>query len=175
MDTTSDYAARLARVQSGGLGCSRTIFVGLDEAYYIPARDKPKARAADSFLINLAYPLSFVLAVCLGLIADAAGRLLRFGLMPQFKPEAATEMLINAGFGLALGLLLANLCHLKTTQHRVLLVIGVLVGGMTFHNLVHAAPQIFERLFSPLWVAEVLRSTEPHSLLVRGISFVLKG
>lgn len=175
MDATSDYAARLARVQSGGLGCSRTIFVGVDEAYYIPTRDRPKPRAAGSLLVNLAYPLSFVLAICLGLISDAAGRLLRFGLMPQLRPEAASEMLINAGLGLAIGLLLAILCRLKTTQHRVLLVIGVLVGGMTFHNLVHAAPRLFDLLFSPLWVAEVLRSTEPHSLLLRGISFVLKG
>lgn len=169
MDATSDYAARLARVQSGGLGCSRTIFVGIDEAYYIPARDRPKPRGSGSLLINLGYPLGLVLAHCLGLIADAAGRLLRFGLMPQFQPEAASAMLINAGLGIALGFLLAKLCRLKTRQHRVLLVIGVLLGGMTLHNLVHAAPQVFDRLFSPLWVAEVLHSTQPQSLQLRGI------
>jgi hypothetical protein len=175
MNATSDYAARLARVQSGGLGCSRTIFVGIDEAYYIPPRDKPKSKAPGSVLVNLAYPLGFVLAVSLGLLSDAVGRLLRFELMPQLRPEAATEMLINAGLGLIVGILLANLCRLKTPRHRLLLVVGVLVGGMSFHNLVHAAPQIFDRLFSPIWVAEVLRTTEPHSLLFRGISFVLKG
>jgi hypothetical protein len=175
MDATSDYAARLARVQTGGLGCNRTIFVGLDEAYYIPARDKAKPRAARNLLINLVYPLGFGLALGLGLLSDAIGRLLRFALMPQLRPEPVNEMLINAATGIAVGLLLANLCRLKTTQHRVLLIVGVLVGGMTFHNLVHAAPQVFNRMFSPLWVAEVLRRTQPHSLLFRGISFVLKG
>ena len=94
---------------------------------------------------------------------------------PTPTPRRAPARAGRWAVPVAVGLLLANLCRLKTTQHRVLLIVGVLVGGMTFHNLVHAAPQVFNRLFSPLWVAEVLRSTQPHSLLFRGISFVLKG
>ncbi len=41
------------------------------------------------------------------------------------------------------------------------------------HNLVHTWPGAFEIAFSQEWVSEVIETTQPQSILFRGVSFVV--
>ena len=81
------------------------------------------------------------------------------------------EMMVDLVAGLVCTLLICQVDRMCAPEQKVATALGVVVGLLAFHNLVHQFPEVFTVLFSKLWVTGVLTSTEAHSLLWRGISF----
>jgi hypothetical protein len=73
-------------------------------------------------------------------------------------------MILSTILGIAIRLRVQDMLLLRTA--------AVLVGMVAAHNLVHAAPQVFQTLPGG-WAETVLATTQPHTVVVRGsvISF----
>lgn len=168
-----EFAARLARVQSGGLGTSRTIFVGIDEAFYVPKNRSFSAAVPNAGSGLKISPLAVALSLALGFFAFCAGQYLRFRFLSEFEIDAELEMIANLGIGVMVGYLLTQTLQLSGKLHQTAQIIGVFAGLCSFHNLVHWYPQLSKTVFSPEWVAAVINTTEPNSIVFRGVTYVL--
>ncbi|PZQ99521.1 MAG: hypothetical protein DI533_02290 [Cereibacter sphaeroides] len=172
----AEFAARIARIEAASAGKGKTtLYVGVDESYVF---DRPTRRGPPGGLMaalqNAGYPLSVILSFALGAFAFCVGRYIRYQLsgMAETKTDPDVEMLIDLMVGVAIALLMGQLDRLKSYEQLIAKSLGVVFALLTFHNLVHMYPDEFSLLFSPLWVSKILATTEPHSILWRGISFV---
>jgi cytochrome bd-type quinol oxidase subunit 2 len=121
---------------------------------------------------NFAYPLSLVLSLAFGAAAHGLGMLIRFYVqgLPNWKANPDVEMMVQLLLGIVLAIVLGHLVRLR---NRALVSVGAAIGVLFFHNAVHAWPRVFASLTSELWVTQMLAHTKAHSLLWRGISFML--
>lgn len=170
----ADFARRVARINSGAASSKRTLFVGMDESYVIPLKQGHGQKAsAGSSLRNAMAPFSLVLAFGIGVVAHGlalVGRFHSIGL-PKVKASPDVEMLTQFVLGFLLALICAKALRLKAPSQQLARSLGVVAAVLLAHNLVHAYPEEAGRVMSPLWVADVVTSTKPHSVLLRGLSF----
>ena len=170
----AEFTARLARIEAAAGQRKATLYVGPDESYVL---DRPERRRQPNglvaLLLNASYPLSMVLAFGLGFLAYAIGRYVRFHLtgVGGAPPDPDTEMLLQLGTGLAIAAVMGAADRMKAFEYLIAKSLGVVIGLLSFHNLVHLYPEEFKLLFSQIWVTKLVTTTEPFSLLWRGISF----
>ena len=170
----AEFAARVARIESAAGRRTATLYVGPDESYVL---DRPDTRAGDASLVilaeNASYPLSMVFSFIIGFLAYGLGCWVRFQLTDAAatRPDPDMEMIIGLSVGLLIALLVGQLDRMKAPEQIVAKALGVVCSLLMFHNLVHLFPDVFERLFSPIWTSKVLGSTAARSVLWRGISF----
>jgi hypothetical protein len=163
------FAQRLERVRD-----ARTQFEQLKTVE--PAKPMtPSQRRKQDFrpgFHNLLYPLAIVGAFGLGAVSVVVARAVRAWLTSgEIAGDGATlAMLLD--FGLAAGAGYASLVLLRShgKEFAVAQAVGALVMVTTMHNLVHAAPGVWAGLFPSRWVDQVVASTEPGTLLIRGVS-----
>lgn len=141
-------------------------------------KEKPKRAAAGlpDYRDSLRYPLSIIWAFVVGLIAVFAARYIRYHLTGgslSGGDSADITMIIDAGIAGATGFALKGLLSLESKTLQLAQNIGVAVMVVMMHNLVHIAPAPFSWMFSPEWVRDVEQTTEPKSILFRGVTFLL--
>jgi hypothetical protein len=169
----SEFAARIARIESGSGSTKSTVFVGTDERYTsLPRQYAAAVRRARANSEEEKAPPSFIFCFTLGVVAYGLGQFARFKMagLPDPATDADTAMLTNGAFGLAVLMALSLLMGKRMRSLSIAKVMGLAAGLVLFHNVVHLAPTVFERAFSPEWVAQVTASTEPQSLYWRGES-----
>ena len=171
----ADFARRVARINSGAASSKRTLFVGMDESYVIPPKPgHSRTTTVGTTLRNALGPLSLLVAFGIGAVAHGLAMVARFHLvgLPKVKASPDLEMLTQFVLGFLLALVCAKALRMKGPSQQVARSIGVVAAVLLAHNLVHAYPEAAGRVFTPLWVADVVTSTKPHSILFRGLSFV---
>lgn len=169
----ADFAARLARVKAGGLGTNRTIFVGIDDAFCVPKNHSFTASVSSKPERTKIRPLALMMAFALGLLAFAFGQYLRFRTLSDLELEGQIDMIANVGIGVMVGYILTQTFGLSGKLQQVTQGLGVFAGLCTFHNVVHWYPQMFQTVFSPEWVITMINTTEPNSIVFRGVTYVL--
>lgn len=170
-----DFTARVARIKLNIASSRQLLFVGVDEVYSMPRRDrKAKASRGRAMLGNLLYPLSMAAAVALGLLSHGLGQVVRYHVQgkPDLKANPDIEMLVQVVVGIALAMGLGYALRLNATAFMTLKSVGVVLGTLLFHNAVHLWPRHFATLTSELWVNQVVSQSKAYSLMWRGISFV---
>ena len=169
-----EFAARVARIEASAGSRKATLYVGLDETYVLdrPSRKPPPSRTM-TLICNAGYPLSMVLSFVMGFLAFGLGRYLRYHIqgMPDPGADLDVEALVEVSIGLIITLLVGQFDRLRSSEQMVAKVLGVVCALLTFHNLVHMYPGVFDQLFSKLWVTRVITTTAPQSIAWRGISF----
>jgi hypothetical protein len=168
----AEFQARLARIQAGKGFTKTTVYVGMDTAFTYLPQGRRKAGMAQ-VAGNMGLALGFPMAMAVGFLSFGLERYFAFVLGGQPDPRASIdiEMLKMAATAFGIAVVASHLMGLRDRGLLVAKAIGVAGGMLFFHNLVHIWPQVFERMFSSLWVAKVLAETQPHSLLWRGVCF----
>lgn len=175
MTNAETFAARLARIESGGPNTNRTIFVGQDEQVHLGKKVIVKQNKSKAIAGNAVYPLSLIGAFGLGLFAVALGYYARYQLMAgQAELEDSDlEMALSGGIGIALSFVLAQMFRLTSKEHKAMQSAGVFAMVCAFHNFAFWAPGPMTVLFSPEYVARIQTEAPPNSARFRGAYFPL--
>ncbi len=171
----SDFLARAARVEKNKAGARQLLWVGMDEVYSMPRRErKASVTGFRAVVQNAVYPVSIIAAVVLGAISHGIGQVARYHVqgLPDQKSNPDIETLVQVILGIVIAMALGYVFRLHSRSFTTLKSTGVVIGVLFMHNAVHLYPQGFALMTSPMWVNQVVSQTEPHSMLWRGISFV---
>lgn len=136
---------------------------------------KPQVDVLPDWRDNVRTPVGFAIAIALGLLAVVIVRLVRF------HAFGGTLIGENADITMAIDLVAAGVLSFalfKITSYKgypyfltqMAGVIGMLIG---MQNMVHSNPSVFSLAFSPEWTEDVIATTEPGTMLVRGHSMYL--
>ena len=172
----SDFAARIARIESGAATYRQLLFVGIDEVYQLPLRvRKIKESPVKALFRNAMYPVSMALALVLGAVSHGLGQVARYHLqgMPNLNANPDIEILGQIVIGFSIAMVLGSLIGLRSRALTTLKSTGAALGVLLFHNAVQLYPEIFTVLTSKIWVNQIVSHTEVYSILWRGISFTL--
>ncbi len=165
----NDFSARLARIEANGAKVQQRLFVGADESYLIPkkASDAP---AQSEALSNAAYPATAVLAMLWGGVAFWVIKLLRWHLTHDapIGQEPLNTFAVELLLAFALSLTVGRWIWQDHMRLRSVQAMGALIMSLTWHNLVHLAPELFNRIFSEMWTAGVLFGTDFRTIVIRG-------
>lgn len=169
----NDFQERLARIEAGASNTRHTLFVGMDESYVIPAKPKP-VKSANLFE-NLGYGFGRFFAVFLGaaLVVAVVVLRMRLGLAAPMPGDPINDQILTGILGLVTAVFIARRLYSSRDGLIGLVSSGALVASVGWHNLVHLWPHWFETICSPMWVAAILSSTDPYSVVVRGVSLTL--
>ena len=168
-----EFAARIARIESGVAASKQLLFVGIDEVYHVRLRVRKVKQSGVMVLFrNVMYPVSLVVAVALGAVSHGLGQIARYHFqgMPDLNANPDIETVVQAVLGFAIAMVLGYLTGLRSNQLTTLKSIGVVLGVLFFHNAVHAYPELFAIPTSKIWVNQIVANTLAHSILWRGIS-----
>lgn len=171
----ADFLARAARVENNIAGARQLLWVGMDEVYSMPRRErKVRVTGFRAFVRNAMYPVSMVAAVVLGAVSHCIGQITRFHVqgLPDLKANPDIEMLIQVILGIVISMALGYMFRLHSKGFTTLKSTGAVIGVLFLHNAVHQFPQMFAQATSALWVNQMISHTQAHSMLWRGISFV---
>ncbi len=171
-----DFQERIARILSGQGATKATVYVGQELSFtYHPANRARRQGATGQLARNAAAVLAFPASILAGVLGNGLQRFADFVFfgLPVTPENPDVDLVRVAMTTLCLTLVLTYLIGLRDRSLLVAKLLGSALGMMMFHNLVHLWPQIFDTLFSPLWVARMTTMTEPMSLLVRGITIAL--
>ena len=171
-----EFAARIARIERNVASSRQLLFVGVDEVYSMPRRDrKPKPSRGKAFLGNLMYPVSLVAAVALGAVSHGLGQIARFHIqgMPDRAANPDIEMLVQITLGIFISVVLGLVLRLNSKAFLTLKSVGVVLGLLLFHNAVHLWPRHFVQATSEIWVNQIVSQTKLYSVVWRGISFMM--
>ena len=140
-----------------------------------PEEDKLRngANASNTFSL-LQYPLWIITAVLIGAGAVVLSRLARYyvtggGLAGE---NADIVMVVDGVFALAIVIALRRLLSVNGFTIRLAKAIGVLAMIGLMHALVHEAPKPFAKVFSQVWVDDVVATTNPRSVLFLSRAFL---
>ena len=152
------------------------IYVGpVDEEKVRKKKSKRAAAGLPSMRETVGYPASIVLAFFLGMLAVLITRYVRYAMAGSALTgeDADITMAIDAGLALAIGFVLKQMFRLSGKVQETAKTLGIFAMICVMHNLVHTWPGAFEIAFSPEWVSDVIETTQPQSILFRGVSFVV--
>ncbi|MBM7067529.1 hypothetical protein [Actibacterium sp. 188UL27-1] len=130
--------------------------------------DRKKRSKKGEVASNAAYPLSIVLAFVLGMLTVLIARYVRFQMfgMPGGGGDVlADHLFMDAAMSSCIGFLIRMVTNMKSPIHMSAKGFGITAGVLTMHMAVHRMPDLFERLFSPDWVYQVIATTEPNGFL----------
>jgi hypothetical protein len=171
----ADFAARAARVEQNIAGAKQLLWVGVDEVYAMPRRErKAQVTGFRAFVSNAVYPVSMVAAVVLGMVSHAIGQIARYHVqgLPDLNANPDIETLVQVILGIVIAMALGYVFRLQSRNFMTLKSTGAVIGVLFMHNAVHLYPAGFAAVTSPMWVNQVVSHTQPYSMLWRGISFV---
>ena len=171
----SDFLARAARVEQNLAGARQLLWVGVDEVYSMPRRERTlQVSGFRAFVGNAMYPVSMVAAVVLGAVSHCIGQIARFHVqgLPDLKANPDIETLTQVILGIVISIALGYVFRLQSKSFTTLKSAGAVIGVLFMHNAVHLYPKLFAQATSALWVNQIISHTAPHSMLWRGISFV---
>ena len=117
----------------------------------------------------MSYALSLLGAFAVGCLVVVAARYARFhltGVLPGEAPLEGGTLLADMGLAFVAGLLLQQVFRFRRPEHTGAKTFGMVVAVFTMHMAVHAAPALFEPLFSEDWVTRVIRLTDPTKIAV---------
>lgn len=167
---SNDFHERLARIENGSTTTRHTLFVGMDESFVVPPRQK--VSQSTNALSNVGFGLGRLWAICLGGLAVIILAVARFwlGLNEPLPGDPINDQVVSGVVALTIAIFLGRKMFTDREGLIGLHSTGTLIMIVGMHNLVHATPWLFEFLTSPLWTAEVIGATEPYSVLIRGVS-----
>lgn len=124
---------------------------------------------------NIRYPAALVGAFLVGMLAVFVARYVRFQMMggTLAGEDPDFTMIIDGAIGAGCSFLLFAVLRFEGHAYKAAQSLGIFAMICVMHNFVHAAPGIFNKVFSEDWTNEVVAYTEPNSILFRGASFVL--
>ena len=172
----SEFAARIARIESGAATYRQLLFVGMDEVYQVPLRvRKIRESSAIAVFRTLIHPVSMAMALALGAVSHGLGQVARYHIqgMPDLNANPDVEMLVQIVIGFSIAMVLGSLVGLRSGSLTPLTSTGAALGVPFFHNAVHLFPELFAIPTSKIWVNQIVSHTEAPSILWRGISFTL--
>ena len=170
------FAQRVARINAAASSAKQLLFVGVDEVYSVPIKPRQIVASPIRALFgNLMYPVSLVMAVIVGAISHGIGMVIRYQVqgLPDLSANLDIEMVVQLVLGFSIAMVLGYVLGLRSNSLTSLKSAGAALGVLFFHNAVHMYPQVFAMLTSELWVNQMITHTHPHSILWRGISFML--
>ena len=166
----ADFQARIERLGMQGEAEAAA-------ALAAPRRRNPKdIDDGSDWRVNIRYPLSFVGAFALGMLSVVLSRMASSNMVGTPDPNGDLEMLFIGEGVLAflIAFFLRMAFSMSSKELMAAKAIGVFVMLCTMHNLVHMAPGLWAIINTPDWVEFVLMTTEPNSILFRGITFTLE-
>jgi hypothetical protein len=170
-----EFTARLARIEAAGLGSAKTtLYVGPDDSYQVQYGRRGAAQNSGmrGVMGNMAYPLTIISAFLIGVLGNLCTRWISF--VSDIPPPTAEniDMVMVMDFVIAMmaASIIGVICRFGIREYIGLRIAGILAGMVGLHNLVHLYPTAFDTIFSPAWVGALMGSTEPGSLLIRGVS-----
>ena len=172
----NEFLSRLSRIEAGTGSSKSTLYVGVDGT--VMASTKDSAKLKKQAAAKKPQPLGVfaaILSIGFGIAAVGTALYLRFaatgetGLMNNSDLTMAT----NGSLAFAIALFGGFLLRMPLLKYVPVSVVGVMVGVVGFHNLVHVYPTQFANLFSPVWVEQVVAATPANSIIWRGQTFVL--
>lgn len=124
---------------------------------------------------NFKYPAAIFGAALVGMLAVLISRYVRFQLLggSLAGEDADITMMIDGAIAAVCSFALFGMMRFSGPEFKAAQSVGIAVMILGMHNLVHAAPTVFNLTFSKNWTDEVVAYTEPNSILFRGASFVL--
>lgn len=169
----AEFQERIARIAAGQGSTRATVFVGQDFTFSYQPQNRRRKPGLAEVLRNAGYSLSFPFCLAIGFLSHALqcyARWITLG-VPQEPANIDVDMAVVAAASSSIAILLTHLLGLRDRGLLVPKVLGVGGGMLFFHNLVHAYPDFFDQVFSPIWVAKITSMTEASSLYFRGVSF----
>lgn len=156
----TDFQDRLKRIEKKGAGRNEVFNTGRWTAE-TGGRAKRACR-----LCFLKLPLSFLV----GFLSFTGGQytLFRAGGLPPEYALPDYELVAQAGMALVITFAVRLFLNLTGKSQFVMSVLGIAASITLMHNLVHIAPAQWSELFSPQWVDQIRKGTEPGTLLFRG-------
>jgi|GEM_PF-1941020 len=136
---------------------------------------KPEVAVLPDWKESIKHPSAIVGAALVGMLAVFVARYARYHLMggSLAGDDADITMMIDGAIGVACSFVLFSALRFKGAEYKAAQTFGIFAMIMIMHNFVHAAPRVFNTVFSPQWTQEVIAMTEPNSILFRGATFVL--
>jgi hypothetical protein len=168
------FADRLKRISAGGANTMSQVYVGAMDDPDIKRSRSGKPIAASAGLGKvIRLPFTILGALSMGMIAVVLARFIRAALADGelTGPDADIMMAVDAALGLAVGFALNMVFRMKGKVQETMRTLGVVAMVMVMHNFVHWAPVPFQMAFSTDWVAEVIETTKPNSVLFLGVSY----
>ena len=169
------FSDRLQRIAAGGENTMGQIYVGSAEDSVRDKRGKGGVSALPTLRETIGYPMSIVGAFLIGMLAVFITRYVRYTVAggTLTGEDADIMMAIDGGLALAIGFVLKQIFRFSGKAQETAKTVGIFVMICVMHNLVHMWPGAFEMAFSPEWVTDVIETTEPKTILFRGVSFVI--
>lgn len=166
------FQQRLDRIAKGGPNTIGQVYVGPAE---MPDSKKKKKSAGPDILDNLFIPISMIGAFLVGALAVFVTRFVRFHMMggDLTGDNADLWMIVDSVIAVGIVITLRSLFRFGGKALETAKTVGIVAMILTMHNFVHLAPGTFSKVFSPEWTDQVIATTEPKSILFRGISFVV--
>ena len=172
----NEFLARLNRIEKGIGSSKSTLYVGLDETILINSKANAKLKKQSE--AEPAKPLGIfaaILSVLFGAAIVGLVAYLRFYFTGEATPLAASDMMmaVHGSIALTIALFAGFMVKMPLLKYTPVAAMGVVLGLVGFHNLVHVYPAQFASMFSPIWVEKVVTTTEAHSIIWRGVTYVL--
>ena len=172
----NEFLSRLARIESGIGSSKSTLYVGVDGTILASSKDSTKLKKQAT--ATPARPLGMFaagLSVVFGVMMLGLALYLRFSITGEAGPLNNSDLVMaqNVGVALSMALFCGFMVKMPMLKYAPICAIGVLMGTVGYHNLVHVYPTEFARMFSPVWVEQVVTTTEANSIIWRGVPYVL--
>ena len=140
----------------------------LQQAQAAVEETRPAPRR-DSLWENAKYPLSFVVALLVGILATMLLRYCQFHMlgMPAQAENPDVQMVMDNVFAAIVAGVIRSVTNFATAEHMACKMVGVWIVILGFHNLSHWAPGLMSVLFAPEYVREVTSATWPDTIIFR--------
>ena len=114
--------------------------------------------------------LLVVLAIAMGALSAMIARYVHFQLTGAIgvNLSANLDFTMDVLLSIAIAFWVRELVSLSAVRQMGAQFAGILLALVTMHNVVHAFPDPFSRLFSSEWVQHVTETTEQGTLIIRG-------
>ncbi len=170
------FQERLARVAAGGANTTSQMYAGTKEPVHKRKRyevRKTHQEIETAPRTGASAPVSLISGLLIGAGAVVLTRFIRFRLTGGGLggPEADILMATDIVLAITIAIILRMIFRFNSKLHGIAKLVGVVATVLLMHNTVHLAPGVYERLFSVQWVRDVIRDTEPNTILISGITF----
>ncbi len=171
-----EFSERISRIAKHANSGKQLLFVGVDEVYAMPRRDRKAKRSTIGTMVgNILSPFVMIAALSLGALSQAIGQVARFHVLGLLDLNANpdVDMAVQFILGMGISMLLGYVLLLNSRGLTVVKALGVCIGVLGYHNAVHLWPQEFAKVTSDLWVNQILSHTQMYSIVWRGIGYTL--
>ena len=166
-----DFAARLARIDQYVAQSTQMLFVGVDEAYVMPRRDrKPRVSWGRALVGSVMQPFGQAAAIAIGAVAHGLGQVLRFHVqgLPETPMNPDLDMAVQVAVGFGLAFVLGYVLQVRARAMPAFLLVGVVVGLLFGHNAVQQWPNRFAAMTSDAWIQHQTAGAPMVSVAWRG-------